>query len=86
MSVYVGVGIVMQQLAYLTTKVMTDFQEHLARVAHVPERNVPYYIRWVRQAYELADRPLGEPLSPDLEQHSKGQRPFESPVTKRPRI
>ncbi|MDA1348404.1 MAG: hypothetical protein O3A47_06005 [Chloroflexi bacterium] len=35
-------------------RVMKDFQDHLVRVAHVPERNAPYYAGWVRQAQDLS--------------------------------
>ncbi len=49
---------------------MTGFQEYLASVAHVPERNVPYYMRWVLRAYELVQWPVGKPLSSEAEQQA----------------
>lgn len=49
---------------------MKDFQEHLVRVAHVPERNAPYYVGWIRQAYEHAQRSPDELLPPELEQEA----------------
>ncbi len=49
---------------------MKDFLERLAKVAHVPERNPPYYVGWVRQTYEHAQRSTDEPLEQEPEQRT----------------
>lgn len=49
---------------------MKDSQEHLVKIAHIPAWNAPYCIGWVRQVYEHADRPLGRPMSPEVEQQA----------------
>jgi len=50
--------------------VMDAFHRSLASIAHVLEKHAPYYVGWVRQAYDLAEATVGAPLSPEAEQQA----------------
>jgi hypothetical protein len=43
---------------------MEAFREYIVATAHVAERHAPFYVGWVRQAYELAGAEAGTPLPP----------------------
>jgi len=49
---------------------MDAFHRSLASIAHVLEKHAPYYVGWVRQAYDLAEVTVGAPLSPEAEQQA----------------
>ena len=42
---------------------MNEFQRFLAETARVADRQIPYYVGWVQQAYELVGTDVGGPLS-----------------------
>jgi hypothetical protein len=44
------------------------FYAYLIPTAHVSAEHSPYYVGWVRQAYEIAGNKLTVPLSRDDEQ------------------
>ncbi|MBS3764409.1 MAG: integron integrase [Planctomycetes bacterium] len=46
---------------------MDAFKQFLSDRADVPDRRIPHYLRWVRQAYEREDASLQSPLSSEAE-------------------
>jgi len=47
---------------------MEAFREYVVATAHVAPKHAPFYVGWVRQAYQLAGAEIGTPLSPEAEQ------------------
>ena len=47
---------------------MNTFHDYLIFTAHVSAEHAPYYVGWVRQAYEIAGEKLIASLSRDAEQ------------------
>ena len=42
---------------------LNDFKTYLAQTAHIPDKYIPHYIRWVTQAYRFVQKNWNEPLS-----------------------
>jgi len=48
--IYIDVGMLMQHTYKKSDFVISmDFREFLLKKQHVPEKNVPFYLRWVAQ-------------------------------------
>jgi len=54
----------------MTSYLMDTFHDYLIPTAHVSVERAPYYVGWVRQAYEIAGEKLTVPLSRDDEQET----------------
>jgi hypothetical protein len=52
----------------MTSYLMDTCHDYLISTAHVSAKHAPYYVGWVRQAYEIAGEKLTVPLSRDDEQ------------------
>jgi len=49
---------------------MDTFHDYLISTTHVSAKHAPYYVGWVRQAYEITGEKLTVPLSGDAEQET----------------
>lgn len=54
------------QLLYKNENLLfKDFQDFLARKHHVPEKRLPYYLRWVSRFLEFCNRSKIDDNAPD---------------------
>jgi hypothetical protein len=54
----------------MTSCLMDTSHDYLISTAHVSAEHAPYYIGWVRRAYEIAGEKFTVPLSRDDEQET----------------
>jgi hypothetical protein len=46
---------------------MDKFENFLSNKADIPHRRIPYYLRWISKAYEIAGASLQDPLPSETE-------------------
>jgi len=45
---------------------LEKFKGYLADKAHIEEKYIPYYLKWVSQCYRFLDQRMNQPLDKDL--------------------
>lgn len=46
--------------------VLEQFRTYLTETAHIQERYIPYYLKWVSKCYRFLDHAVEQPLSRNL--------------------